>query len=56
MKEHAERIKCPECGMEQTAHVNRTILFNIYLHQCHGCGYLITEREWEKITTKNYKE
>lgn len=55
MKEHAERIKCPECGMEQIAYVKETILFNIYIHQCHGCGFLITESEWEKTTNKNTK-
>lgn len=52
MKEHAERIKCPECGMEQIAYVKETLLFNIYIHQCYKCWHLITESDWEKATIK----
>lgn len=52
MKEYAEEIKCPKCGMEQIAYVKETLLFNIYIHQCQKCGYLITESDWRKVTIK----
>lgn len=38
--------------MEQIAYVKETLLFNIYIHQCHKCWHLITESDWEKVTIK----
>ena len=45
---HAERIKCPKCGMIQDASVQHTAPFWCYAHEC-PCGYWITESEWETV-------
>lgn len=43
------RIICPECGREQNAQVLETSLWNIYVHTCERCGYVIMESEWETV-------
>ena len=47
---HAETIKCPECGEIQEAFVEHTVLWNVYIHECITCGYIIMESEWEEVT------
>lgn len=39
-----EKIRCPECGHEQTA----TDLFN-RVHDCEECGYTIMDSEWNTV-------
>ena len=46
---HVERIKCPNCGRVQYATVHESIPFNIYVHECTGCGYIIMESEWVQV-------
>lgn len=41
------RIVCPACASVQGAMVQRAITgWPVYVHQCAGCGYLVTESEW----------
>jgi rubredoxin len=44
-----EIIICPECKTIQSAYVEQSIPFWIYLHECKNCGYIIGESEWEKV-------
>jgi predicted RNA-binding Zn-ribbon protein involved in translation (DUF1610 family) len=46
---HAERIRCPECGQEQDAVVQHTRPWWTYIHDCEKCGYTIMESEWEVV-------
>lgn len=46
---HHETIKCPECNRIQTAVVEHALPFDIYVHTCEKCGYVIMEREWEIV-------
>lgn len=45
MNYHIEEIECPECEKIQSAVVEHTPLWNIYIHHC-DCGYIITESDW----------
>ena len=47
MVSHTERIVCPECHRTQTATVEHTRPWYVYIHECE-CGYTITESEWEE--------
>jgi len=46
---YTEQIRCPECGSIETATVETTPLWNVYVHECLACGYVIMESEWETI-------
>lgn len=44
------RIVCPECGRVQGAAVEYLAgCLPVYVHVCIGCGYLITESEWDEV-------
>jgi len=47
MVSHTETIVCPECHRTQTATVEHTRPWYVYVHECE-CGYTITESEWEE--------
>ena len=47
MDSHTETIICPECHRTQTATVEHTRPWYVYVHECE-CGYTITESEWEE--------
>jgi hypothetical protein len=49
MDSHIETIKCPECLKVQEAEVEHLDPFNSYVHTCIGCGYVITESDWNKL-------
>ena len=53
MPGHYEIIICPNCGQEQEAHVRHTNLWNVYIHECDNCEYVIMESEWIKKETTN---
>lgn len=53
MNSHTETIKCPECSKVQDAEVEHTNLWNIYVHVCCSCAYIIMETDWVRITTKS---
>lgn len=42
-----ETIKCPECGTIQEAEVKESIPWNVKIHECDKCKYLIMESEYE---------
>lgn len=46
-----DTIACPECGLvqEATATWEPGHPWPTYLHHCAGCGYTITESEWERV-------
>ena len=50
MKTWNETITCPECNEIQEATVTFEDLmpFEVYVHECKGCGYVIGESEWEE--------
>ena len=43
-----ERIGCNNCGKIQRAKVTVDIIFEVYIHECINCGYIIMESEWER--------
>ena len=45
---HTERIRCPRCGLVQTATVRELWPWDDLTHQCEGCGYWITESDWQR--------
>jgi len=49
MDEYIVTIICPECGKVQDAKVIVDVPFNIYIHTCNECGYLILESEWNRV-------
>ena len=51
--DHVEQIKCPECETVQSATVVHGIPFNIYVHHCYNCNYIIAESEWDAINPPN---
>lgn len=54
MSSHTETIKCPECEKVQEAvveHAEPWEPWDIYVHTCTGCGYVIMESEWNKVQT-----
>jgi protein gp37 len=46
---HTETIWCPECERVQAAVVEHSVPWFTYVHKCVGCGYLITESEWNAV-------
>lgn len=53
---HAEKIICPECKSIQDAIVEHTPLWNMYVHECTECGYIIMESEWERVEDEKEKK
>lgn len=51
-KTYNEWITCPECGMCQEATVEVGVPWNIRIHECEQCEYIIQESEWEKDEDK----
>lgn len=47
---HKELITCPNCEHVQEAKVDHTSIWNIYVHDCDKCKYLIMESEWNPIS------
>lgn len=49
-----EVIVCPKCETEQDAVAMWWIgdPFPSYVHACVGCGYMITESEWQPANPK----
>jgi RNA polymerase subunit RPABC4/transcription elongation factor Spt4 len=47
-----QKIICPECQTVQTATVELTDPFPIFIHKCEKCKYIIMESEWQ-IATEN---
>ena len=43
-----ERIGCNNCGKIQRAKVTVDIPFEVKIHECINCGYVIMESEWER--------
>ena len=43
------RIICPNCGSVENAEIEISMPFNIYIHYCSKCEYVIMESEWAKI-------
>ena len=46
---YTEIIECPECKQIQEAEVTHTPFWNIYLHVCIKCDFLIMESEWNIV-------
>jgi hypothetical protein len=46
---HEVSIKCPECAQIQKAKVLEGFPWNIYVHHCEFCEYIIMESEWEEV-------
>jgi len=46
---HDVNIQCPECGKIQKARVLEGFPWDIYVHHCSYCEYIITESEWEEV-------
>lgn len=45
-------IKCPSCGMIQKAVVeHKHYPWDIYVHECVECDWIITESDWEEVIT-----
>ena len=44
-----DEIVCPECGQIQLGQIEDTIPFPTFIHNCHKCGYIIMESEWEAV-------
>lgn len=49
IKGHQETIECPNCGAIESATVEHGQPFNIYIHHCSSCQYVIMESEWEEV-------
>lgn len=49
MENRIEKIVCPECGKIQFAEVETTPFWDIYVHECKDCDFIITESEWERV-------
>lgn len=49
MENRIDKIICPECGKIQFAEVEATPLWDIYVHECEDCGFMITESDWEVV-------
>ena len=50
VKTHTDvKIRCPVCGQEQWAQIIHSIPFDVYIHDCVECGYVIMESEWEEV-------
>lgn len=47
-KGYKENIICPECESLQTGFVEYSSPWNVYIHTCGECGYIITESDWQK--------
>lgn len=50
METHKERIRCPNCEVEQVATVEHTWPWHTRVHECDRCKYLIMESEWNTLT------
>jgi hypothetical protein len=48
-KSYRVDIKCPECGAVQEACVLRGFPWDIYVHHCKRCEYIIQKSEWEEV-------
>jgi ribosomal protein S27AE len=48
-RRHNEFIICPKCEAVQIATVLHTWPWNIMVHDCTKCGYIIMESEWERV-------
>lgn len=46
---HTEHIVCPQCGKVCTAEVKKSLPWNILVHRCEHCGFLIMESDWERV-------
>jgi ribosomal protein S27E len=46
---HLETIKCKKCKTKQTARVLHGYPQYKYMHQCIGCGHIITKKDWKKF-------
>ena len=44
-----EKIVCPNCGKTQLAEVGVNPIWNVYVHECKKCKYIIMESEWDKV-------
>lgn len=51
MKRTNQTIRCPNCDHIQFAEVITDDIYpwNIYIHECEQCEYLIMESEWEVV-------
>jgi hypothetical protein len=52
---HREEIICPSCNKPQAGTVQYTAIWNIYIHECTLCHYLIMESEWNKKPKEDAK-
>jgi len=45
------KIYCPSCEFITTGEIEgcENFPFNSYFAECHTCGYLITESEWNEV-------
>jgi C4-type Zn-finger protein len=48
---HYENIICPECKSVELAYIEYLPLplFNILIHHCSNCKYIIQESEWHTV-------
>jgi RNase P subunit RPR2 len=51
-----ETIECPECNHIQDAPVQECFPWNIRVHYCEKCHYLIMESEWNVVTNGKEEE
>lgn len=53
-----EAIECPVCHLKQMAEVSIEDgePFASYVHVCTGCGYTITESEWDHVNASEVEE
>ncbi len=42
-------IECPECKCVQGASIELAIPFDIYIHECEKCGFIIMESDWNEV-------
>ena len=52
-RSHQEQISCPNCDETQEAIIRLYAgdPWPTYIHDCVGCGYTITESEWNLVNT-----
>ena len=46
---HVDHIRCTKCKTVQSAKVIHGFPKYKYLHQCTGCGFRITKKDWKSI-------
>jgi len=49
MPDYNVKIICPQCQSIQDANVEPCWTWDVYIHKCTECKYIIMESEWNEI-------